>query len=334
MATQEQQSWFSKVFAEGKDIFNRAEKQVEDAGSAVVKKVEDAGSAVIQKAKGTVAGSGTPAKAGGNSPAGPSLNTGTKSPIGAPASVLTLGGSVGRGGKNQLDDVRAVQSALNQKTSAGLGVDGKCGPATIKAIENFQRSLGQSKPDGRIDPGKATAGALASGGGAAPAAQPARGQPQPGLPEKPQQPGSKSPLSGTQQAAFSRAGIDLDFTNIRNCPGPTAALAVAILGLELVVGDIVLIVAGPAAIEGALIKVLGAAVGLAALKTVGEIAALSAVSIALDTVIGACDVSMDCIRNHQGDFSGVKSFQDKIRVALTIVNKKLEKAKKELKGDS
>jgi len=65
-----------------------------------------------------------------------------------------LSGSVGRGGKNAPNDVRAVQTAL------GIAADGKCGPQTFAAIEAFQKTIGQAKPDGRFDAGGATERAL------------------------------------------------------------------------------------------------------------------------------------------------------------------------------
>ena len=75
-----------------------------------------------------------------------------------------ISASVGRGGKNLQEDVEAVQTALNRRTDAKLPVDGRCGPATIEAIVEFQRALGQSKPDGRVDPNRGTARALAASG--------------------------------------------------------------------------------------------------------------------------------------------------------------------------
>jgi len=75
---------------------------------------------------------------------------------------LSLGASVGRGGKNNPEDVTAVQTALNTRAKAGLPVNGKCDPATIKAIEEFQKLLGQPKPNGLIEPDRGTARALAS----------------------------------------------------------------------------------------------------------------------------------------------------------------------------
>ena len=75
-----------------------------------------------------------------------------------------LTAAVGRGSKNLAEDVQQVQAALNRRADAGLPVDGRCGPATIDAIVEFQRALGQSRPDGRVDPNRGTARALAASG--------------------------------------------------------------------------------------------------------------------------------------------------------------------------
>ncbi len=74
---------------------------------------------------------------------------------------LGLSASVGRGGKNEPDDVLAVQKALNKRVNAGVPETGKCDAQTIQAIEEFQMRLGQFKPSGRIYPGRGPAGALA-----------------------------------------------------------------------------------------------------------------------------------------------------------------------------
>src|SRR5215470_3460117 len=74
---------------------------------------------------------------------------------------LPISKSVGKGGKNNSEDVKIVQAALNGKIGASLAVDGDCGKKTIAAIKVFQKSMGMSKPDGRVDPGKDTANALA-----------------------------------------------------------------------------------------------------------------------------------------------------------------------------
>ncbi len=86
---------------------------------------------------------------------------------------LSLGASVGKDGRNEFEDVQAVQAALNRKAKAGLDVDGLCGPLTIAAINAFQRSIGFTEPDGLIEPGKTTERAL---------------QGQPKKPEKPEKP--------------------------------------------------------------------------------------------------------------------------------------------------
>jgi peptidoglycan hydrolase-like protein with peptidoglycan-binding domain len=85
----------------------------------------------------------------------------TEQPISA-IRPFEISGSVGRGGKNHPDDVQAVQTALNRRHQAKLEVDGKCGPTTIRAIEAFQRHLGQFKPDGLVEPRRGTARVLAS----------------------------------------------------------------------------------------------------------------------------------------------------------------------------
>jgi hypothetical protein len=78
--------------------------------------------------------------------------------------LFEISASVGRGGENLEEDVLAVQAALNRRADADLPGDGQCGPATLAAIIIFQQALGQSKPDGRVDPGRGTAGALAACG--------------------------------------------------------------------------------------------------------------------------------------------------------------------------
>lgn len=69
--------------------------------------------------------------------------------------------SVGQGGKNNPDDVQAVQEALNRIANAGLDANGTSDENTIKAIRAFQKTLGFKKPDGLVEPGKRTAEALA-----------------------------------------------------------------------------------------------------------------------------------------------------------------------------
>lgn len=78
----------------------------------------------------------------------------------------SITGSVGRGGRNfPPSDVMTIQYMLNCLTPAQGGpskelpVDGAAGPATIAAIEAFQRKIG-GFADGRVDPGGATFRAL------------------------------------------------------------------------------------------------------------------------------------------------------------------------------
>jgi hypothetical protein len=61
--------------------------------------------------------------------------------------------SVGRGGANQVHDVRAVQTRLTERGVDPQGIDGIVGPHTIHAIELFQHTI-MSHPDGLIENNK------------------------------------------------------------------------------------------------------------------------------------------------------------------------------------
>src|SRR5687767_14435019 len=78
--------------------------------------------------------------------------------------MSSLTGSVGRGGVNRPDDVRAVQTLLNRYAGMlglrPLPVDGAVGWRTIAAIRAFQSRIGFNQPDGRINPGGRTHCAL------------------------------------------------------------------------------------------------------------------------------------------------------------------------------
>ncbi len=57
---------------------------------------------------------------------------------------MCIAGSVGQGGKNARADVRAVQLLLNMnhpQVAGPLVPDGRCGPATIATIEQFQHGV-------------------------------------------------------------------------------------------------------------------------------------------------------------------------------------------------
>src|SRR5690348_11135703 len=69
--------------------------------------------------------------------------------------------SVGQGGKNNPEDVQAVQETLNRIANAGLDVNGTNDEKTVNAIKAFQKALGFKKPDALVEPGKRTAAALA-----------------------------------------------------------------------------------------------------------------------------------------------------------------------------
>ena len=159
--SEEHDSWFKSAF--GVDL-----GEVADKAKAVVEQVENKVVAVVKQAEGIVEGAVAEvagAAEGLVKKAAAAVSPSSGSSAGGKGS-FPLGGSVGRGGKNAPGDVRAVQAAL------GIAADGKCGGGTIGAIEAFQRSIGQSKPDGRVDAGGGTERALAGGGSGATAAAP------------------------------------------------------------------------------------------------------------------------------------------------------------------
>jgi peptidoglycan hydrolase-like protein with peptidoglycan-binding domain len=172
-------SWFQKAFHVGKDVFDSVEQRAAEAEAAAAQKLREAQALAAQKArearefaaqkaaeaKAFVAQKAKDAAALGGPPKGatPPAAKGNADQTGPTA----ISGSVGRAGRNKPEDVKFVQRAL------GLNEDGKCGPQTIGAIERFQKSLGQAKPDGRIDPGGPTLRALLSRGKATSAPSPA-----------------------------------------------------------------------------------------------------------------------------------------------------------------
>jgi len=93
----------------------------------------------------------------------PILQQSEKEQEGKQAIASSISGSVGAGGDNNKDDVKTVQALLNQH-GASLAVDGAMGPNTISAIKDFQsKELGFGNPDGRVDVGGSTWGALSDG---------------------------------------------------------------------------------------------------------------------------------------------------------------------------
>jgi penicillin-insensitive murein endopeptidase len=71
-------------------------------------------------------------------------------PTGRPVQAGSLRDSVGHHGTNHPSDVTFVQTLLNN-AGAGIKVDGKCGHATISAIEEYQANWSRHH-DGRVDP--------------------------------------------------------------------------------------------------------------------------------------------------------------------------------------
>jgi hypothetical protein len=109
-------------------------------------------------------GANAPDAQAGKGPEAPAASSAAPEPATGMARPFEVSAPVGRGGKNLEDDVKAVQMALNRRADAGLAVDGRCTPGTIDAIVAFQTALGQSSPNGLVEPGRGTARALAASG--------------------------------------------------------------------------------------------------------------------------------------------------------------------------
>lgn len=82
---------------------------------------------------------------------------------------MSISNAVGKGGRNNNEDVKVVQAALNLVRSGSFGlksrieVSGKAGNDTIAAIELFQAGVvGMKTPDGLISPNGKTIQALKS----------------------------------------------------------------------------------------------------------------------------------------------------------------------------
>ncbi len=71
------------------------------------------------------------------------------------APAVSLGGSVGAGGRNDPHDVELVQQLLTDNGVSPGAVDGVVGPQMVAAIRRFQSGF-LSNPDGRVDPGGRT----------------------------------------------------------------------------------------------------------------------------------------------------------------------------------
>lgn len=93
--------------------------------------------------------------------------------------MITIRGSVGRGGNNNPGQVRIIQELLNRHRPvplAQLATDDRIGPKTIAAIEEFQkRVVKMPRPDGRVDPGGGTLRALSAPANGHPARLPTAG---------------------------------------------------------------------------------------------------------------------------------------------------------------
>ncbi len=193
----EHDSWFKDAFDFDvggavqaiKDQASAVATQAESVVTQVVQGVQGAAEGMVDAAVGVVTGvAKTVAGATGLGDAGD--GSGGSSSAGATddagSGSFPLRGSVGRGGKNQSGDVKAVQAAL------GIAADGQCGGQTIAAIEAFQRDQGLPRADGRVDPGGATEKALSGGAASAPSPAP-----------NPDEPASAAPVASDDTSGMA-----------------------------------------------------------------------------------------------------------------------------------
>jgi lysozyme len=68
---------------------------------------------------------------------------------------MEIQSSVGNSSPNRVDDVKVVQTLLNQALDLKLQMDGVCGIRTLSAIKRLQSRL-MRHPDGKVDPGGRT----------------------------------------------------------------------------------------------------------------------------------------------------------------------------------
>ena len=200
----EQDSWFKSAF--GVDL-GEAATRIENEASALAEDAKRKAGEVIQGVQHAVEGgidgvvsgiAGAVSKAAGvvgTAATGVAKKAAeAAAAAGAAAGVgsFPLRGSVGRGGQNAAEDVRAVQGAL------GITADGACGPQTTGAIEAFQRTMGVAKPDGRVDAGGATERAMRGGGAPSAPASP--------VPDAAAAPDAAGPLDRLQDGAAGTFG--------------------------------------------------------------------------------------------------------------------------------
>ncbi len=129
--------------------------------------------------------------------------------------MARITGSVGERGVNIKADVELVQTLVNRHIRSiaplrALQVDGRIGPKTIEAIKAFQRNVVRlSRPDGRVDPGGRTLGALDRPAGTAPP-PPATTPQQFQYPRGPQEPLADiaRPYIGAMEASGNQMGTD------------------------------------------------------------------------------------------------------------------------------
>ena len=140
-----------------------------------------------------------------------------KAPAGLDVTTPNLMKAYNAGGKKPMDNIKAMQTALQKAGHDPKGIDGKYGPGTFAAVKAFQTAQGL-KADGQAGPNTMKALQKATGGGAAPAKADAKPSPAATATANANQ-NAQTAAAGTtgpdgnpevdaQQAAASQQGID------------------------------------------------------------------------------------------------------------------------------
>jgi hypothetical protein len=138
--------------------------------------------------------------------------------------------------------------------------------------------------------------------------------------------GSGSAVSASVSGKL--AFLDLDFSDLTNCPKQFAVLAAAFVGVEAVGLDIVLLAVGPGAAEGVASKILGSIISK--LGAVAAAAALWPMIPALENVVDASDMALDCVKAHGANNEKLEWLSQNSRALLVKVKAAYEDAKKRI----
>jgi hypothetical protein len=137
------------------DEFLQAYQSADDAAKNAFDQANDGYVAEIQQSRDWNANSFLPKTEGGGDGSGASDDSTGDNSTDTSNLSRSISASVGKGGTNKQEDVDTVRGWLNSH-GARIEATGPSDNKLINEIKKFQRRLGSSRPDGRVDPGKNT----------------------------------------------------------------------------------------------------------------------------------------------------------------------------------